>query len=62
MPLIPLGILEQVLKLVNTLIEGIPAEQRRATAIAWFWLWWPVAKLWLTDEQEKQIEAIIKGA
>ena len=41
------------------LIEGIPPEQRRASAIAWFWMWWPLAKLWLKKEQEEQILAVM---
>lgn len=57
--MIPLGLLEQAIKLIILLIEGIPPEQRRATAIAWFWMWWPAAKLFLRTEQEQQIEAIM---
>lgn len=57
----PWTTIEWVLRLICLLIEGIPPEQRRATAITWFWMWWPMAKWWLNKEQETQIEAIMKG-
>ncbi len=55
----PTAIVEQALRLVILILEGIPPEQRQAQAIAWFYLWWPVAKLFLKKEQEQQIEAIM---
>lgn len=39
-----LGVIEQGLKLANTLLEGIPAEVRMANAKIWFFLWWPIGK------------------
>lgn len=60
--MLPFGLIEQALKLATLLIEGIPPAQRQATAITWFWMWWPVAKLWLKPEQEKQIEALMRQA
>lgn len=58
----PLAVIEWALRLACLIIEGIPPEQRRATAIAWFWMWWPIGKLWLKEEQRKQVEEIMKGA
>ena len=55
----PFTVIEWALRLACLIIEGIPPEQRRATAIAWFWMWWPVGKLWLNEEQRKQIEGIM---
>lgn len=39
-----LGVIEQGLKLVNTLLEGIPPAIRLANAKVWFFLWWPLFK------------------
>lgn len=58
---VPWAVIEWILRLVVLLIEGIPPEQRRATAIAWFWMWWPVTKLWLKKEQQDQIEQIMNS-
>lgn len=63
--LVPL--IEQILKLVNTLLEGTPVEVRQANAVTWFFMWWPLGKLILKkngfkDEEIAQIEANVKGA
>ncbi|MGH2360053.1 MAG: hypothetical protein ACRDGM_05865 [bacterium] len=55
----PWTVIEWALRLVVLLIEGIPPAQRAATAVTWFWMWWPVAKLWLTKDQEEKIEKIM---
>lgn len=57
----------QILKLITLLLEGVPIEQRRATAITWFWLNWPLAKLFLKmgrtpQDVIDQIEAGMKQA
>lgn len=35
----------QVARLISTILEGIAVEQRQATAMAVFWILWPVLKL-----------------
>lgn len=57
--MLPWGAIEQALRLANLLIEATPIEQRRANAIAWFWLWWPAMKAFLSKDQEAQIEGIM---
>lgn len=60
-PLAPIaGMVEQVIRLINNIIEGKPMEQRRAEAVAAWYLGWPLLKLFLKKEQEDQIEAIMK--
>lgn len=54
------GAIEAVCRLVTTILEGIPVEQRRATALSWFWMWWPVTKRFLNKEQQEQIERIMQ--
>lgn len=61
MGLIPWAVIEWVLRLVVLLLEGIPAEQRRATAIIWFWMWFPIGKWWLNADQQKQILEIMNS-
>lgn len=58
----PLGVIEWALRLACLIIEGIPPDQRRATALVWWSMWYPVGKLWLSEEQRKQVEAIMKDA
>ena len=55
----PWGAIEAGFRFATLLLEGIPPEQRRAQALAWFWMWWPVAKLWLKKEQREQVEGIM---
>lgn len=58
----PWGVIEWGLRLVCLLIEGIPPAQRIATAIVWFWMWWPVGKLWVKDKDTReQVERIMKS-
>jgi hypothetical protein len=66
MPIVLLAVIGEALKLVNLILEGVPVEQRRAQAIAWFWLTWPILKQWLKlagapDDAAEQIEALMKG-
>lgn len=54
--MIPFKIIELALQLLILLLEGIPPAQRAAQAVIWFWMWWPVAKLWPdVRKNEKQI-------
>ncbi len=41
----PFEAIGQICALVRVILEGIPVEQRRATAIALFWAFWPLWKL-----------------
>lgn len=59
--MLPWGVVEWALRLVCLLIEGTPIEQRQATALQWFWMWWPVTKGLLKPEQQKQIEDVMQG-
>ena len=59
----PWTVIELALRLVILLLEGIPPEQRKATALVWWHMWWPVGKLWIRDkDQREQIEQIMKDA
>lgn len=59
----PLAVIEWALRLACLIIEGIPPEQRRATAIAWWHMWWPAGKWFIKDEGlRKEIETIMKDA
>jgi hypothetical protein len=59
--MLPWGVIEWGLRLAVLLIEGVPAEQRRASAVQWFWMWWPLTKLSLPKEQREQIEQMMKS-
>jgi len=61
MPLLPWGVIEELLKLIRLIIEGVPIEQRRAEAVKWFYLWWPLSKLLVPKEYHAQIESIMKS-
>lgn len=66
MPIVLLSVIAEGLKLANTILEGVPVDQRRAQAMAWFWLTWPILKPWLKvagtpDDAIAQIEALMKG-
>ncbi len=58
----PTAIIEYALKLACLILEGIPVEQRRASAVQWFWMWWPLTKNMLKPEQQKQVEEIMQEA
>ena len=62
MPLIPVGLLEEILHMINLAIEA-NMKDPTATAkwVAFFWITWPLAKPFLTPEQEQQIEALVKA-
>lgn len=55
----PFGLFEQLLKLFNLLIEGMPIEQRRANALIWFHLTWPIVAPLIPLEDRKAIEEAI---
>jgi len=55
----PWSVVEAALRLACLIIEGIQVEQRRATALQWFWMWWPLTKGLLKADQQKQIEEIM---
>lgn len=57
--MMPWDAIGAVAKLLTTLLEGIPPEQRRAEARIWFYLWWPMWKHLLSDEAVASIEAIM---
>lgn len=57
--MLPWGAVEAIAKVVGLILEGVPVEQRRASALVWFHMWYPLAKLFLSPAQEKQIEAIM---
>lgn len=57
--MLPWGAVEAIAKVVALILEGVPVVQRQATAVVWFHMWYPFAKLFLSKEQEKQIEAIM---
>lgn len=57
----PWTVIEIALRLVILLLEGIPPEQRKATAIVWWNMWWPIGKLWLKEDQRAQVESIMAG-
>lgn len=41
----PWNLIEWGLRLACLILEGVPVEARRATAMAWFWGTWPLLKL-----------------
>jgi hypothetical protein len=57
LPLIQTG-----LELAKTILDGIPPKQRAATALAWFWAWWPLMKIAIPPEQAAMIETEMKKA
>jgi hypothetical protein len=53
------------LQLANTLLEGIPIQDRQAQARVWFLASWPITKGWLKlsgvgEEQIRQVEEMMK--
>lgn len=59
--LLPWTVVELILRIVILLLEGVPVEMRRATAIQWFWTWWPLGKRLLKKEYQGEVEAAMKG-
>ena len=57
--ILPWGVIEWGLRLIVLLIEGIPPELRRASALSWYYAWWPIVKIGLNKEQREQIEKIM---
>lgn len=61
--LIPL--ITAALQLANTILEGIPLQERQAQARVWWLTWWPITKSWLKlagipDEEIRQVEEMTK--
>lgn len=61
--LIPL--ITEALRLANTILVGIPLDQRQAQARVWWLTWWPITKSWLrlagiSDEEIRQVEEMTK--
>lgn len=61
--IIPL--ITEALRLANTILEGIPLDQRQAQARVWWLTWWPITKSWLmlagiSDEEIRQVEEMAK--
>ena len=61
--LIPL--ITEALQLANTILEGIPLQERQAQARVWWLTWWPITKNWLklagvSDEEIRQVEEMAK--
>lgn len=59
--LIPWGVIEQTLRLINNLLEARPPAQRQAEATIWFWKLWPIVKIGMKPEQILEIEKLMKG-
>lgn len=62
MPLIPLELLTEIIRLLNNIIQA-NREDPTSTAkyVTLFWIFWPWAKPFLDDAQEKQIEALVRA-
>lgn len=58
--MLPFGLIEQALKLVNTLLESTAPEQREAQLRIYWELSWPFWKMFLKTEQIAEIERIMK--
>jgi hypothetical protein len=54
--MIPLATIELALRLAILILEGIPPEQRRASAMLWWEMWWPLLKETIPEAKRKQIE------
>jgi hypothetical protein len=59
-------LIKSIIDLLNTLLAGVPPEQRSANATVWFFMWWPIGKRVLaragfTPEELAHIEASVKG-
>lgn len=50
-------LIKEILRLVNNLIEGTPMEQRRANAIMWYNVTFPIVKGLLPKDVAAAIEA-----
>lgn len=52
--MLPFGLIEQALRLINNLLEAQPPAVRAANAIAWFKFWWPiVSPLAIRDPKQR---------
>lgn len=52
----------EALRLANTLLEGVPVEQRRAQALAWWAMTWPLVRPFVPAEVRDKIEALMREA
>lgn len=60
--IIPLTLLEQIIRLINNAIEArMKDPTSTAQYVTFFWIFWPMAKHFLNEEQEKQIEGLVKA-
>lgn len=49
-----------IAKLIDTILLGIPLEQRQVTALSMFWIFWPTMKLSLPPDQAAAFEEVMK--
>lgn len=49
-----------IAKLIDTILDGIPKEQRQVTAISLFWTFWPLTKISIPADQAAIIEEAMK--
>jgi hypothetical protein len=61
--MVPWGAVEAVANLATELLRGVPIQQRRATALMWFGLWWPIIKPFLAVDPAlvQKIEDAMSG-
>jgi hypothetical protein len=57
---IPFGLIEQALRLINNLLEARPPEQREADARIWFAVWWPVVKVFLPAATVAHVDKLME--
>lgn len=60
--MLPFGLIEQILRLVNLLLESTDPAQRRASLLLWWHRTWPLMQIGLKPEVVKQIEGIVAEA
>ena len=58
--MLPFGLIEQALRLVNNLLESRPPSQREADARIWFAIWWPIVKVFLPADTQAQVEKLME--
>lgn len=66
MPTELIGLVNGIVRLLTVMLEGVPVEQRTASATVWFFLWWPLGKRILkrvgfSEAELDQVEANVKG-
>lgn len=63
----PLDLINNVVRLVTVLLEGVPPEIRLANAKVWFFLWWPIGRRILarggtTEAELAELESKVRDA